>query len=60
MRARWCKIIILNVQAPRQEKSNNSKDNFYEELGQVFNHFTTHHATIMLGDFNEKFEKEDI
>ena len=26
-------IIVFNVQAPTEEKSNDSKDNFYEELG---------------------------
>jgi len=29
---RWFNIIGLNVHAPSEEKSNYSKDNFYEEL----------------------------
>ena len=32
MRGRWCNIIVLNVQAPSKEKSDDSKDSFYEEL----------------------------
>jgi hypothetical protein len=36
LRGRWCNIIILNVNAPLQEKSDDSKDNFYEELGRFF------------------------
>jgi hypothetical protein len=38
MRGRWCNI-VLNVHAPSEEKSDDSKDNFYEELEQVFDHF---------------------
>jgi len=32
----WCNIIVLNVHAPSEEKSDDSKDSFYEELEQVF------------------------
>ena len=36
----WCNIIILNVHAPNEDKSDDSKDSFYEELEQVFDHFS--------------------
>ena len=36
LRGRWCNIIVLNVHAPSEEKSDESKDSFYEELEQVF------------------------
>jgi len=36
MRGRWCNIIVLNLHAPSEEKSDDSKDSFYEELEQVF------------------------
>jgi hypothetical protein len=35
LRGRWCNI-ILNVHAPSEDKSNDSKDSFYEELEHVF------------------------
>jgi hypothetical protein len=35
----WYDIIVLNVHAPSEEESNDSKDSFYEELEQVFYHF---------------------
>jgi hypothetical protein len=38
LRGCWCSI-VLNVHAPSEEKSDDSKDSFYEELEQVFNHF---------------------
>jgi len=36
LRGRWCNIIVLNVHAPSEVKSDGSKDSFYEELEQVF------------------------
>jgi len=36
LRGRWCNIIVLNVHAPSEEKIDDSKDRFYEELEQVF------------------------
>jgi hypothetical protein len=35
LRGRRCNIIVLNVHAPSEEKSDDSKDSFYEELEQV-------------------------
>ena len=35
LRGRWCDIIVLNVHAPSEEKSDESIDSFYEELEQV-------------------------
>jgi hypothetical protein len=37
LRGRWCDIIVLNVHAPREDKNDDRKDSFYEELEQVFN-----------------------
>jgi len=36
LRGRWCNIIVLNVHAPSEEKSDDLKDIFYGELEQVF------------------------
>jgi len=35
LRGCWCNIIVMNVHAPSEEKSDDSKDSFYEELKQV-------------------------
>ena len=51
MRGRWFNIIVLNVRAASEEKSDESKDSFYEELEQVFYHFPKYHMKILLGDF---------
>jgi hypothetical protein len=39
MRGSWCNIIVLNVHVLSEEKSEDTKDGFYEKLEQVFNHF---------------------
>jgi hypothetical protein len=38
LRGQRCNIIVKNVHAPTEEKSDNSKDSLYEELKQAFNH----------------------
>jgi len=48
LRGGWCNIIVLNVHAPSDEKSDDSKDSFYEELEQVFDHFCRYHMKILL------------
>ena len=49
-----CIMIVLNVQAPGEEKSDDSKDSFDDELKQVFNHVPKYHMKILVGDFNAK------
>jgi hypothetical protein len=44
LRGRWCNIIVLNVHAPTENKIDNIKDRFYEELEQVF--FINSRSTI--------------
>ena len=48
------------MHAPREEKSDHSKDSFYVELEQVFDNFPKYHMKILLGDFNAKVEREKI
>ena len=60
MKGRWCNIIVVNVHARSEEKSDESKDRFCEELEQVFDHFPMYHMKILLGDFNAKVGRENI
>ena len=45
---------------PSEEKSDEAKDRFYEELDKVFDHFPKYHMKILLGDFNAKVGRENI
>ena len=60
LRGRWCNIIVLNVHAPSEKKSDSSKYSFYEELEQVFDHFPRYDMKILLGNFNAKVGRENI
>jgi hypothetical protein len=60
LRGRWCNVIVLNVNAPCEDKRNDEKDSFYEELGRVFDQFPRYDMKILLGDFNAKVGRENI
>ena len=48
----------MNV--PSEEKRDDSKDRFYEELEQVFEHFPKYHIKIISRDFNEKLSEKNF
>jgi exonuclease III len=48
------------VHAPTEDKNDDIKDSFYEELEQVFDQFSRYHMKILMGDFNTKVSREDI
>jgi hypothetical protein len=52
IKGRRCDIIVLNVHAPTEDKDDDIKDSFYEELEQVFDQFPRYHMKILMGDFN--------
>jgi hypothetical protein len=60
LRGSWCYIIVLNVQAPIEDKIDDVKDSFYEELERVFDKFPKYHKKILLGNLNCKVDREDI
>jgi hypothetical protein len=60
LRGRWCHIIVLNVHASTEDKTDYVKDSFYEELECVFDKFPKYHMKILLCNFNTKVGKEDI
>jgi len=59
LRGHWCNSIVLNVHEQNEEKSDDSKDSFYEKLEQGFDNFPQYHMK-MGGDFNVKVGKENI
>jgi hypothetical protein len=60
LRGRWCHVIVLNVHAPTEVKTEVVKVSFYEELERVFDTFPKYHMKILFGDFNAKVGREDI
>ncbi|PNF31595.1 hypothetical protein B7P43_G18310 [Cryptotermes secundus] len=60
LRGHWCDVIVLNVHAPTEDKTDNMKNSFYEELVSVFDKFPKYPMKILLGDFNANVGREDI
>jgi hypothetical protein len=60
LRGCWYDITVLNIHAPREDKTNDIKNSFYEELEHVFDKFPKYHIKSLLGDFNAKIGREDI
>jgi hypothetical protein len=59
LRGRWSHIIVLNVRAPTEDKTDDVKESS-EELECVFDKFPKYHMKIRLGDFNAKLGREDF
>jgi len=47
LRGCWFNITVWNVRAPSEEKSDDSKDSFNDELQQIFYHFPKYHMEII-------------
>jgi hypothetical protein len=58
LRGHWCHIIVLNVRAPTQDKTNDVKNSLYEKLECVFDKFPKYHKKILLADFSAKVGRE--
>ena len=54
LRSHWYNNIFLFVHVPSEEKSDDSKASFYEELEQVSYHFPKYQMKILFADFNAK------
>jgi hypothetical protein len=60
LRGRWFHTIVLNIHAPAEDKTDDVKESFYEELERIFDKFPKYHTKILLRDFNAKVGREDI
>jgi hypothetical protein len=52
LRGRWFHIIVLNVHAQTEDKIDDTKDSFYEELERVINIFHKYRMETLLGDLS--------
>ena len=60
LRGHLYNIIVLNAHAPSEEKSKDSKESFYEEFEQVFDHFPKYYMKVLLGDFKATLGRQVI
>jgi hypothetical protein len=59
LKGRWCDIIVLKVDALTEDKIDDVKGSFYDELERVFNKLPKYHMKILLQDFNAEVGRED-
>jgi hypothetical protein len=60
LRGRGCDIIVLNIHAPTEGKTDHTEHSFYQELERVFSKFPKYHIKIILGGFNARTGRENI
>jgi hypothetical protein len=60
IRGRWSYNTVLNVHAPTEDKTEDVKGSFYEELENIFNKFSKYHINIIVGVFSSKVGREDL
>jgi hypothetical protein len=60
LRGGWCHIIVLEVHEPKEDKTDNAKGSFYEELERVFHKFPKYDMKVLLRGFNAKVDKGNI
>lgn len=58
IKGKYRKINIINVHAPTEEKEEEVKDRFYEEVDESLNKLPKFDVKILLGDFNAKIGRE--
>jgi exonuclease III len=54
LRGSWVHIIVLNVHTSTEDKTDDVKDSFYEELERIFDKYPKYHMKILLGDLMPK------
>jgi exonuclease III len=60
LRGPWCNIIVLNEHVPCEDKGDDVKDSFCDELGRIFDQFPRYDMKILLGDVNAKVGRENV
>ncbi|KAE9521335.1 hypothetical protein AGLY_018266 [Aphis glycines] len=52
-------LVIINCYAPTEDKNEDLKDNFYEDLEALYDSLPVHCVKMVVGDFNAKVGKEN-
>lgn len=53
-------LILINGYAPTEDKQQDEKEAFYEDLNTIFESIAKSQPKIILGDFNAKIGKEEM
>jgi len=60
IKGKFYNIPLINIYAPAEDKEEDIKEQFYEELQRTLDRVPKHDVTIILGDMNAKLGKEEV
>jgi exonuclease III len=60
LKGKFNNLSIICTHAPTEEKPDEEKEKFYEDLQTAHNKIPKHDIVIILGDLNAKIGKEDV
>jgi exonuclease III len=60
VKGKFYNITLINIYAPTEDKEEEIKEQFYEELQRTQDRVPKHDLTIILGDINAKLGKEKV
>ena len=59
LKGKYGNIKVIQVYAPTEDKSEEEKDDFYEQLEEVVSHSRRHDLLLVMGDFNAKIGEDE-
>ena len=60
LKAKFFNISIVNIHAPIEEKDDEEKEGFYNELDRAYNSCNDHDIKIVIGDAYDKVGREEF
>ena len=60
VKGKWYNFSFISAHAPTEEKDEETKDIFYDQLEQIITEVPQHDMLILCGDFNAKIGKEQF
>ena len=60
LKGKFHNLTIINIHAPKEDKEEEIKEQFYEELQRIQDRVPKHDITIIMGDMNAKLGKEEV
>ena len=59
LKGRYGNITVVQVYAPTEDKTDEEKNDFYDQLSEVVRNVKRHDMLLLMGDFNAKVGQED-